>query len=368
MKKIIVLYPGVKDIPIGGLKVIYDYINKLANEDYSISIIYSAYFKDINNSFLYITKCFIKYLYLYFIRAHKGCSWYKLYKSINEKFVWKYTSKNIPKGDIYIATAVTTAKYIDKIPINPNYKFYFIQDYETFIINNEEYIKTTYKYNLTKITISNWLKNIIEKESNQKCYLVPNGFDSYKYHLTIPIQEKSKFHISMLYHKRKAKDIPTGLKALEIVKKEIPQLKVTMFGVYNKPSNLPEWISYIKDPSESKHLEINNNAAIYLGCSKYEGWGLTIGEAMMCGQAVVCTDNAGYKEMAENNVNALISPICDPQALAANIIKLINDDDLRIRIAQKGLETIQQFNINNSYQKFKSIIQQNAFINNNNKL
>lgn len=46
-----------------------------------------------------------------------------------------------------------------------------------------------------------------------------------------------------------------------------------------------------KNPTPEQHLKINNESAIYLGCSKLEGWGLTVGEAMMCGQAVVCTDN-----------------------------------------------------------------------------
>ncbi|MDD6723064.1 MAG: glycosyltransferase, partial [Bacteroidales bacterium] len=65
-----------------------------------------------------------------------------------------------------------------------------------------------------------------------------------------------------------------------------------------RPSGLPEWIDYHQRPDDELHLRINNEAAIYIGTSRTEGWGLTVGEAMMCGQAVCCTDNAGFREMA----------------------------------------------------------------------
>ena len=73
----------------------------------------------------------------------------------------------------------------------------------------------------------------------------------------------------------------------------------------------------------------------------------------MCGQAVVCTNNNGYKEMATNNVNALMSDIKDSASLAKNIITLITDDELRYKIAQEGNRSIRRFDINNSYKLLK---------------
>lgn len=354
MKHVIFLYPAVKDVPIGGLKVVFDYANKLVEENYKVTIVYASYFKNISSTIKSFFKSVLKYLYLFLFR--KKCSWYKLDDRINELFVWEYSNKNIPDGDIYLATAVTTVEYMMKyVPKNKS-KFYFIQGYENFIYNDDLYIMNTYKTNCKKIIVSNWLKNIVEKESKEDCFLVPNGFDNNIFRLTIPIHEKNKFQISMLYHEGKSKDIKTGLKALELIKKEIPELIVYMFGIYKKPNNLPSWIVYFQNPSQEKHLEINNTSAIYLGCSKEEGWGLTIGEAMMCGQAVVCTDNLGYKEMAVNNVNALLSPVGNAKLLAQNAIKLIKYDELRIRIASTGLESIKEFEMEKSYELFKNII------------
>ena len=77
---------------------------------------------------------------------------------------------------------------------------------------------------------------------------------------------------------------------------------------------------------------------------------------MQCGCAVACTDNKGYLEMAKDGVTALVSPVKDYKALAENIIKLIEDDQLRHTIAQNGNEFIHEFDIEKSYLKIKSFL------------
>jgi glycosyltransferase involved in cell wall biosynthesis len=81
---------------------------------------------------------------------------------------------------------------------------------------------------------------------------------------------------------------------------------------------------------------------------------LTVGEAMICGCAVACTDNDGYKEMAIDGVTALLSPIKKPIDLAENIIKLIENDSLRLELSERGYEYIKQFDWEKSYSKLRS--------------
>lgn len=157
----------------------------------------------------------------------------------------------------------------------------------------------------------------------------------------------------MLYSPIEGKGCRYGLEALNIVKKEFPQLQVMLFGSATAPQELPAWYTYTKEPNREQHNHIYNEAAIFLAPSLQEGWGLPVGEAMMCGQAVVCTNNNGYKEMATNNVNALMSNIKDSASLAKNIITLITDDELRYKIAQEGHASIKKFDINNSYEQLK---------------
>jgi Glycosyltransferase len=129
-----------------------------------------------------------------------------------------------------------------------------------------------------------------------------------------------------------------------------------MFGTSPRPNNLEDWFIYKQSPNKDEHNYILNSSAIFVGASNIEGWGLPIGEAMQCGCAIACTDNKGYLEMAKDEQTALVSPVGDSNSLAYNILRLINDNDLRHRIAKNGYDFIQQFDINKSYQNLKDFI------------
>lgn len=356
-KRILILFPIGPNLPTGGMKVIYDYCNRLVHDDCDVTILYAAYFDSTEKTLKRKIKAVAKFFYVKLLYGKSGYTWYKRDQSIHEKFVWSLNERTIPAADIYIATAVNTATYLDRLNVDRRKKYYFIQGYENFIVPDDDYIKWTYRLPLKKIVISQWLEKLM-KEEGQECVVIPDGFDFNKFRQIIPVEEKNKYLVSMLYHVTANKDAVMGLRAMEIARQQIPQLRLVMFGVYKKPADLPTWVTYYQKPSMELHSEINNNAAIYIGTSRKEGWGMTVGEAMMCGQAVACTDNDGFKEMAVDNVNALLSPVGDANALAANIVKLVMNDDLRHSLAKKGFESIKKFDFEKSYQSFKKYILQ----------
>lgn len=172
---------------------------------------------------------------------------------------------------------------------------------------------------------------------------MPNGFDFNYFTLNTPIGERKQPIVSMLWHNMPRKDCATGWKALQMVKEAVPSLTVKMFGTPERPDFLPEWVEYTRCPSREKHNEIYNSSQVFMATSRSEGWGLTVGEAMICGAAVACTDCSGFKEMAVDSTTALISTVGDAEALAANVIRLLNDDALRVRIAAEANTRIHEF-------------------------
>lgn len=187
MKHLVILYPAVRNVPNGGLKVIYDYANRLAYDEYHVSIVYASYFPDNDKGFKGMFKSFLKYIYQIGYRKIKGCSWHKLHPKIEELFVWEYNQKNVPSGNYILATAVTTAKYADSLP-NFGRRLYIVQGFETFIANSEEYIYNSYRLPLIKIAISSWIKDLVDQYSPFPSELVVNGFNFNKYYLTKPIR------------------------------------------------------------------------------------------------------------------------------------------------------------------------------------
>ncbi|MFA6266098.1 MAG: glycosyltransferase family 4 protein [Pseudolabrys sp.] len=70
--------------------------------------------------------------------------------------------------------------------------------------------------------------------------------------------------------------------------------------------------------------------------SRREGLPKSLLEAAACGRALIATDVPGCREIARANVNALLVPVDDPEALANAIETLKNDPGLRHRFAAES--------------------------------
>ena len=356
MKSITILFPNFFYSPVGGFKVPLEYANMLAADGYDVHVVYADAIKYKKVSFLLWCKLQLRILFIKWgIKKRSIRVWFPLNNKIKEHIVYTLDYKHAPKTDLYVCTAVDTAPFLDRYPISPKRKFYFIQDYEKWGRTDEE-VRRTYHFNMEKIVISSWLQRMVTIEEHEPSVVVKNGFDTKQFCLTIPINEKNKYQVSMLYHFDNRKDCKTSIKALGIVKQKYPQIHVNIFGTPLRPVDLPDWYSYYQCPSKEEHLRINNESAIYVAASIDEGWGLTVGEAMLCGQAVACTDNRGFREMAIDGETALLSPVRDVQALANNIIRLIEDNQLRYRLAQNGMEYIGKMTLDRSYLEFKKAL------------
>lgn len=352
MSTITFIFPHPVASPTGGYKVIYEYANRLVADGHRVNIVYSgSLFWKKKSLYFKLTNC-VRYIQM-LIKGY-GCSkWFKLDKRVKEHLTLSLNYRHVPKSDIYICTSPYTAMYVKDYPAEN--KYYFIQGYENWGAVTDEKLRETYHYPLKKIVISSWLKDIIEEEG-ETCVLIYNGFNFNDFKKDIEFEDKDKYKVTMLFSTIELKGARYGVDALNIVKKKIPQLSANLFGTQAKPANLPAWIEYNQLPDKEKLNSIYNEGAIFLGCSNVEGWGLPIGEAMICGAAVACTNNNGYLEMAKDGETALVSPIKDAQALANNIIRLIEDDELRYRIAKNGNEFIRQFTWDKSYKKLKETL------------
>jgi glycosyltransferase involved in cell wall biosynthesis len=82
---------------------------------------------------------------------------------------------------------------------------------------------------------------------------------------------------------------------------------------------------------------------LFLYTSYVEGFGLPPLEAMACGTPVVMTDNKGSRDFAVNGFNALISQLGDVKSLVDNLLKVLQDDKLRDKLIENGLETAKKF-------------------------
>jgi len=97
-------------------------------------------------------------------------------------------------------------------------------------------------------------------------------------------------------------------------------------------------VPYATSPPDDGVVELFNEAAVFVQTSVHEGFCLPPLEAMATGCAVVCTDAHGNRDFCRDGENCLM-PEATPEAVAAAIRRLLDDDALRARLVAEGRRT-----------------------------
>ena len=214
---------------------------------------------------------------------------------------------------------------------------------------------------ITGVRANNIIK-LLENTSNKPICL-PNPIDTENFRVITPINERNPHTLGMLYHEGEHKGIPYALEAIDIVKKKYNDVVVNIFGVPNRPATLPDYFKYIQNANQKDLLKLYNETSIFVCATIDEGFGLTGAESMACGCALVSTAYDGVFEYAENGVNALLSPVRDSEALAENIIKLIENESCRQSLAQKASEMIRERSWDKTIQKLEIVLARELGVN-----
>jgi glycosyltransferase involved in cell wall biosynthesis len=101
--------------------------------------------------------------------------------------------------------------------------------------------------------------------------------------------------------------------------------------------NLLTFTSWIKEIDVS-----NAGMDIIALTSKNEGTPVSLIEAQASGKPIVSTTVGGIENIVLENVTALLSPKDNVEAFAQNLLKLIEDDDYRLKMAQDGSDFVRQ--------------------------
>jgi glycogen synthase len=80
----------------------------------------------------------------------------------------------------------------------------------------------------------------------------------------------------------------------------------------------------------------------YLAPSRYEGFGLTLLEAMAAGAPIVASEVPAVNEIVRHEQNGLLFPPDDEGALAAATLRVLDDAPLRDRLREAGTRTLRE--------------------------
>jgi tetratricopeptide (TPR) repeat protein len=160
----------------------------------------------------------------------------------------------------------------------------------------------------------------------------------------------------MMYHIQPFKGIINGLKAFNLLRKIKKKVELHMFGVFPRPYiDFPFY--YYFDPSEEEIAKIYSSSDLFIFTSVIDGFPKPPLEAMACRKPVILTDCLGIRDYAKDGKNCLIIPPSEPEKLSEAMIELIENDELRERLAGEGYRTAQEFNYERVVDQMEKIFQ-----------
>jgi glycogen(starch) synthase len=101
-------------------------------------------------------------------------------------------------------------------------------------------------------------------------------------------------------------------------------------------------IRFLGHVEDAELLALFGSCDVYVTPTRYEGFGLTLLEAMAAGAPVVCADAPAANEILRDGENGLLVPPEDPASLAAAVLRILDDRALGGRLREGGRRTVRE--------------------------
>jgi glycosyltransferase involved in cell wall biosynthesis len=147
------------------------------------------------------------------------------------------------------------------------------------------------------------------------------------------------------------KGIAYSVPAITRVLSERPAVRALLLGtgvaaaevLGHFPAELRARITVVERYEQQDLPALLAGASVGLFASVSEGFGKTLLETMACGVAAVAASAAGPRRIVADGTTGVLVAVRDATALAAATLRLLDDDDLRLRLAAAGHAAAQRY-------------------------
>ncbi len=197
--------------------------------------------------------------------------------------------------------------------------------------------------------VSSYLKDLIVRKDKTiadkiEIMPLPNDESVFYQDKSVPTEKNLIVAPSRLTPQKRLKFL---VKAVADLRKEIPSIKLEIYGTGPERENLEKMISELKisawvkifDPVSQEELRtVYNRASLAVLNSVGEGFGLTLTEAMLCRTAVIGTKSGGIVDIIDHERTGLLVDPNSSTDLAFALRWILKDDNLREKLAEAGYQ------------------------------
>ncbi|HEX8186138.1 MAG TPA: glycosyltransferase, partial [Blastocatellia bacterium] len=116
---------------------------------------------------------------------------------------------------------------------------------------------------------------------------------------------------------------------------DIPRLKEMA-----RQAGVSQYVTFAGRLSEMELRELYRRCSLFVMPSEKEGFGIVFLEAMACAKPVIGGAHAGTLSVIDDNETGLLVNRLDVKGLSAAILRILKDDDVRIRFGSAGREKL----------------------------
>lgn len=210
------------------------------------------------------------------------------------------------------------------------------------------------------VTCSESLTKMYRSRQNMEIPYIRNGVD---------VSQYTKRNCDEIDNVRKKLNLPLDY-LIDVIKKiseEVPKLRVTIIG--DGPSH-----SWLKAEIEKTGLKEKVNllgttdnvyqfyskASVMVQTSRWEGFGMTILEAMSCGIPVVAFHNYGPDEIIRDSVDGYLVDHFDTEAFAKKVAEILKQPERRKQMGKCAIERSRDFSLEKVLPLFKRYLEEAA--------
>ena len=251
--------------------------------------------------------------------------------------------RDVPDADVVIATWWETAYWVNDLSRAKGAKAYFVQDFGALDSQPMDKLAETWNMPMHKIVISSYIRDLVREHcpADEPLSLVTNSVDLELFS-SPPRGRQRTPTVGTMYNVAAFKGLDTCLKAVELARRQLPDLKLICFGPHEASRDypLPPNAELLVHLPNERLKDLYSRCDAWLFGPRKEGYGLPILEAMACRTPVIATPAGAAPELLEHGGGALVQHE-DSAGMAAAIVRIcsMNDSDWRA-MSDKAYATV----------------------------